>query len=60
MFATAAADYQTDYQMTCPQTRPSADLVTPISDGVVGFYVPRGRLATGTPRAGPYPANGVT
>ncbi|MGP8059041.1 MAG: DUF4850 domain-containing protein [Acidimicrobiales bacterium] len=59
LFATAAADYQTDYQMTCPQTRPPAEQVTPISDGVVGFYDPPGTAGDGNPSGGPYPANGV-
>lgn len=59
LFATAAADYMSNYQMACPTTKPAEESVETISDGVVGFYDPPGVAGDGNPSGGAYPANGV-
>jgi hypothetical protein len=59
LFATAAADYEQDYQMSCPTTRPEAESVEPIENGVVGFLDPPDVAGDGYPSGGQYPANGV-
>jgi hypothetical protein len=58
LFATAAADYQQDYQMTCI-AKPEAESSEPIEDGVVGFLDPPGVAGDAYPSGGEYPANGV-
>lgn len=59
LFASAAADYQNDYQTTCTSTPPSGESVEPIESGVVGFLDPSGISGSGNPSGGAYPANGV-
>ena len=59
LFATAANDYQLDYQMPCPSSLPSGESTAPIQDGVVGFQDPPGTAGTGASSGGAYPANGV-
>ncbi len=59
LFAAAAADYQNDYQMGCPTSRPQNESVVPLSANVVSFMDPPGVAGTGRPSGGAYPANGV-
>jgi len=59
LFATAAADYQSDYGMSCPKSRPAAESVTQLSSGVVAFLDPPNVQGDAFPSGGPYPANGV-
>ena len=58
LFATAAADYERDYQMTC-EAPPSTESVDSLSAGVVAFLVPAGTTGTGVPTASDYPTNAV-
>ncbi len=59
LFSSAASDYQRDYNMTCPSSRPTAERVDQIGPGVVGFQDPPNVAGDGVPSGGPYPANGV-
>ena len=59
LFATAASDYEQDYQMTCPTTKPEEESSEPIEDGVVGFLDPPGVAGDAYPSGGEYPANAV-
>lgn len=59
LFATAAADYEQDYQMTCPSEKPGEESSEPIEDGVVGFLDPPGVAGDAYPSGGEYPANAV-
>jgi hypothetical protein len=58
LFPAAATDYQTDFQMTCPTTRPSAETVLQIESGLVSFLDPAGVKGDGYPSGGLYPAEG--
>ena len=59
LFATAASDCAAQFQGSVCNTKPSAESVEQISDGVVGFLDPPGVAGSGNPSGGPYPANGV-
>ena len=59
LFSTPAADYEQDYQISCPETKPAAESSESIEDGVVGFLDPPGVAGDGSPSGGEYPANGV-
>ena len=58
LFATAAADYETNYQQTCP-SRPSSESVVALNADIVSFMDPAGVAGDGVPSGGAYPANGV-
>ena len=58
LFATAAADYERDYQTTC-EAPPSSESVDSLSAGVVAFLVPAGTMGTGVSTASDYPTNAV-
>ena len=58
LFATAAADYESDYQMTCSRP-PATESVAPISAGVVSHQVPAGTTGTGVTSASNYATHGV-
>jgi hypothetical protein len=59
LFATAASDCAAQFQGSVCNTKPSAESVEQIDDGVVGFLDPPGVAGSGNPSGGPYPANGV-
>ena len=58
LFATAAADYESDYQMTCSRP-PSTESIDPLSTGVVAYGVPAGTTGTGVTSPSNYPTNRV-
>ncbi len=58
LFATAAADNERDFQMTC-EAPPSTESRVSLSPGVVGFFVPAGTTGTGVSTASDFPTNGV-
>ena len=58
LFATAATDYESNYQQTCPP-RPSSESVVALNADVVSFTDPAGVSGDGNPSGGAYPANGV-
>lgn len=58
LFATAAADYENDYQMTCSRP-PTTESVSTLSAGVVAYQVPAGTTGTGLTSPSNYPTNGV-
>ncbi len=60
LFATAAADYQTQFGgHACPTKRSSAELVTRISASAVGFADPPGTSGSANPSGGQNTAHGV-
>jgi hypothetical protein len=59
LFASAAIDYQNDYRVPCPTSKPSVESVEPIENGVIGFLDPPGVTGDGAYSGGTYPANGV-
>ena len=58
LFASAAADYESDYQMTCSRP-PATESVTSLSTGVVAYQVPAGTTGTGVTTPSTYSINGV-
>jgi serine/threonine protein kinase len=59
LFASAAADQETDYQMACATTKPSTESEVPLNSNVVSFMDPAGDPGLGYPSGGAYPANSV-
>ena len=59
LFVTAASDCAAQFQGNVCSTKPSAESVEQIGNGVVGFLDPPGVAGSGNPSGGPYPANGV-
>ena len=59
LFMSAATDWQNDYHLNCPYTRPPSESVTSISPNIVSFIDPAGIAGDGVPSGGMYPANSV-
>ena len=58
LFASAAADYERDYQMKCPPP-PATQSVVSLSPGVVAYEIPAGTTGTGAPSPSNYTTHGV-
>ncbi len=59
LFVSAANDYRSAYQLACPTTRPSSEVVTKNSSHLIEFTDPPGTSGDATPSGGAYPAMGV-
>lgn len=59
LFTSATTDYENDYHLSCPYTRPSSESETSLSANVVKFVDPAGLPGDGVPSGGTYPANSV-
>ena len=58
LFAAAAADDESEFQMTCSRP-PATESVSSLSTGVVAYQVPAGTTGTGVTSPSNYPINGV-
>jgi ABC-type lipoprotein export system ATPase subunit len=59
LFPSAAVALESEYQLSCSETKPAEEQSTQLSSTVVEFEDPPGVVGDGDPSGGPYPANGV-